>query len=136
MKLPILAAITAAGFLLCHCEAGAQTPTGETPAAHATMSAPDKSDSHVAELYNLMKVAHAPNAPPLAHAVLLDKVKAISAAHAKEAGADPAAMEPHLMQVLQNVMMASQKDPHVLDSLDTFDAAMHAAAPAGAAAHH
>lgn len=104
---------------------------GAPKAGHAQLAAPAKDDVHVKQLHELMKAAHAPGAH-VDHAKMQADVKSIIRAHADETGADPAAMEGHVMQVLHTAMMAAQKHPEKMATLDGFWELLHGA---GAASH-
>jgi hypothetical protein len=131
-KLIAMAGAAALAVAGGHCQAHGQTPHAHPQAgAHAALSAPDRSDPHVAQLYTLLKAAHAPGAD---HAALTAQLNAIADAHAAEVHGDPAEMRTHVMQVAHNAMMAAQRDPHVMDTVDTFYAALHAPSAEGHAA--
>jgi len=101
----------------------------------APVGEPDKSDVHVAQLYALVKQVHAAGIANADHVALMAKLNAIADAHALETGADKATMEAHIQQIAHHAVMAAETNPHTLDTLDTFWAGIHEAAPAAPAAH-
>jgi hypothetical protein len=94
-----------------------------TPATTAQISPPAKDDPHVKQLYDVLKAAHQPGAN-VDREKASQQVRAIARDYAAKTGADPAAAEEHVMQIVHDIMLKAT--PESFATLDAFWATMHA----------
>jgi hypothetical protein len=93
-----------------------------TSANAALLTQPSKDDPHVKQLYEVLKAAHQPGAK-VDREKASQQVRAIARDYAVKTGADPAAAEEHVMELVHNIMLKAT--PESFASLDAFWTTLH-----------
>jgi hypothetical protein len=124
MKVLLITAVALVGLGHCHGTSYAQVhgvaPKSSGAPAGAEAEPLDRADPHVAQLFNILRVARA-QGDKLDMVKLEASLRDVGRAHAIEYEIDQAASEKMILQTAHNAWMAAVQNPASLASLDAFN---------------